>query len=105
MNRSVQTLCYFISALSLIGGLTDVAIQFFDGQEIHWRIPLILIGAGVGLPIIIFPFYTPPAPKEDDYDDNDLSNVYQDGTGLMSSSNGDSSGSDYGDYSDAADSD
>ncbi len=100
MNRSVQTLCYLISALSVIGGFSDIAVQFFEGQEIHWRIPLILIGTGAGLPIIIFPFYTPPTPKEDehDYDDNDLSNVYQDGQELMSSSGNGSSSSDYNDY-------
>lgn len=101
MNRSAQTLCYFISALFLIGGLADVGTQFFEGQEIQWRIPLILIGTGVGLPIIIFPFHTPP-PNEDeyDYDENDLSNVYQDGPGLLSSLSGSDSSptSDYDDH-------
>ncbi len=99
MNRAVQTLCYLISAVSLFGGLADIAIQFFNDQEIHWRIPLILIGTGVGLPLIIFPFHTPAAEKDvHDYDDNDLSGVYEDSPGFLSSPSNGGSSSDYDNY-------
>jgi hypothetical protein len=100
MNRTFQNLCYFISIISFFGGLADIAVQFFDGQEVSWNVPLILIGTGVGLPIIIFPFYTPPPPKDDsrDYDDNDVSNVYPDEEGFLSRSNSGGSSSDYDDY-------
>lgn len=99
MNRSIQTLCYLISAIALFGGLADVANQFFNDQEIHWRIPLILIGTGVGLPLIIFPFHIPaPEQDEDDYDDNDLSGVYEDSPGFLSSSSNNGPSSDYDHY-------
>ncbi|MDM3872223.1 hypothetical protein QSV34_12785 [Porticoccus sp. W117] len=99
MNRSIQTLCYFLAGLSFLGGLLDIFIQLLGDQEILWRIPLILIGIGVGIPIIIFPFYAPADSKED-YDDNDLSTVDLDGPRFMgSSSEGGhvSGGGDYGD--------
>ena len=107
MNRKLQNLCYFIAVVSFLGGLADVAIQYFEGQEIAWRIPLILIGTGAGLPLIIFPFYTPPPLKEDreDYDDNDVSKAFPDDDWLNSSARGNGSASDYDDYSGYSDSD
>jgi hypothetical protein len=108
VNRKLQSLCYFIAVLSFFGGLADIAIQYFEGQDIAWRIPIILIGKGVGLPIIIFPFYTPALPKDDsrDYDDNDVSKAFPDDDWLNSSSRGDlSSSSAYGEHGDYGDSD
>jgi hypothetical protein len=57
---------------------------------VSWNVPLILIGTGVGLPSMIFPFYTPPPPKDDsrDYYDNDLSKAYPDEEGSLSRSSG-----------------
>ncbi|MEP7706799.1 hypothetical protein [Paraglaciecola sp. 25GB23A] len=100
MNRTFQNLCYFISAVSVLGGLADIAVQFFEGQELSWNAPLIHIGIGVGLPIIIFPFYTPAPPKDDSrvYDDNDVSSAYPDEEGFLSRSNSGGSKSDYDNY-------
>ena len=106
MNRKFQNLCYFISVISLLGGFADIAVQFLEGQEVSWNVPLILTGTGVGLPIIIFPFYTPP-PKDvsRDYDDNDVSNAYPDEEGFLSRSNSSESTSDNDNYGGADGSD
>lgn len=100
MNRIFQNFCYFISVVSLIGGFADLIIQFYEGQEVNWRVPLILIGTGVGIPVIILPFYTPSEPKEDNmgYDDNDVSSAYPDEEGFLSRSNNSGSSADYEDH-------
>ncbi len=98
MKRQMQILCFIISGISLVGGLSDILIQLLEGEEVQWRIPLILIGAGAGIPIFMFPFYEPATKKDEElnYDENDLSKEYQDSPGFLSDSrNGDSSGSDY----------
>ena len=100
MQRSIQILGLLLAAISLIGGLADVATQYFDGQEIHWRVPITLIGFGIGIPTIILPFWDwePAKTDEHDYDENDLSSVYQNGPKYMSSSSSGDSGTDYHDY-------
>ncbi|WP_444925612.1 hypothetical protein ACJJI4_14515 [Microbulbifer sp. TRSA002] len=105
MKRQVQILCFLISSLSLIGGLSDILIQFLDGEEIRWRIQLILIGVGVVLPTIIFPFYEPAPEKSNelDYDEEDLSKAYQDSPGFLSSSSREGSSDNHDESYDATD--
>ena len=101
--RQVHILGFFISAISVIGGLLDIGIQYFSNGEVQWRIPLIFIGTGVGIPLIIFPFYE-PVEKEpgEEYDEDDLSGMYKDDIGMFRSSSGDNGATDInydsGDY-------
>ncbi|WP_444937080.1 hypothetical protein ACJJIW_08240 [Microbulbifer sp. JMSA004] len=98
MKRQVQIFCFLISGLSLIGGFADILIQYLGSEELRWQIPLILIGIGSGLPVIIFPFYEPAPDKPDEFDcnENDLSKEYKDSPGLLS--NSDNRGSSSEDY-------
>jgi len=94
----MQTLCYFLCGVSLVGGLADIAIQLFEGSDpLQWRIPIILVGVGFGLPIILFPFHVPPQENDLNYDDNDVSSVYQNDDGFLSNmAPGEALGSDDG---------
>lgn len=85
MRRQIQTLLYFLCGVSLVGGLTDIAIQIFEGVDpLQWRTPIILVGIGFGFPIILFPFHVPSQANDLNYDDNDVSSVYQNDGGFLS---------------------
>lgn len=89
MKRSVQHLSLFIAAVFLFGGVADICIQYFSGEEIRWRIPLVFLGLGVGIPLFIVPFYEPaqgdPPPE---FNENDYSAELSDSVGFMSSLGG-----------------
>lgn len=57
MKRQVQVAGILLGVISFLGGLADIYMQYVDGGSIQWRVPLILIGTGVGLPLVIFPFF------------------------------------------------
>ncbi|MEM6583026.1 MAG: hypothetical protein AAF699_17235 [Pseudomonadota bacterium] len=89
MKRQVQIACYLISGLLLFGGIADLVLQYQTGQELQWRVPLILFGTGLGLPLVIFPLFGPlEKPEPDDYDEENVAGIYQSGQGnLMGSKN------------------
>ena len=37
-------------------GIIDVAQQVKLGEEIQWRVPLLFIGFGTGIPVVLFSF-------------------------------------------------
>ena len=57
MKRQVQIVGFILGIVSFAGGLADVYMQWLDGGPIHWRVPLILIGTGISLPLLISPFF------------------------------------------------
>jgi len=86
VRRQLQSLCYFLCAISVVGGVADIVLQFYEGSEVlRWRLPIVLIGVGVGLPIILLPFHVPSDAEDLDYDENDLSSVYQNDNSILSS--------------------
>jgi hypothetical protein len=48
-------------------GLVDLAEQIKAGEELRWTVPILLIGVGAGLPIILFSIPEPPAPEDASY--------------------------------------
>ena len=105
MRRQIQLACYLISAISFLGGLADVIVQYLnEAEDIKWRIPIVLMGVGLGLPIIMFPFHLPAQEtEEEEYDENDLSGVYQDDRSFLMSERSDQGSSDYTNESDSGD--
>ena len=105
MRRQVQFACYLIAAISFLGGLSDVIVQYLnEAEEIRWRIPIILIGIGLGLPIIMFPFHLPAQEiEEEEYDENDLSGVYQDDKSFLMSESTNQDSSNYTNERDSGD--
>ncbi|WP_299775521.1 hypothetical protein [uncultured Pseudoteredinibacter sp.] len=86
MRRQLQSLCYFLCAISVVGGMADIVLQLYEGSEVlRWRLTIILIGVGVGLPIILFPLHVPSEAEDLNYDENDLSSVYQNDSSTLSS--------------------
>jgi len=57
MKRQLQILGFALGFISLAGGIIDVSVQFFQGDTADWRIPIFLIGFGIGLPLCIIPFF------------------------------------------------
>ena len=98
--RKLQILGLTLSAISLIVGVLDIVTQYLNNDEVYWRIPIILIGIGVGFPLVIWPFYEPTqALNEEELDGNDLSGMYQDDIGIFRSMSGDTTGGADDDYS------
>ena len=95
MKRQVQIMGIVLGFISLIGGLIDIYIQYSNGDSAQWRIPIILIGFGVGLPLFIFPFFEwpgrdnpAPNPSEEEYAQSNLEG------GFLSGGHDGSNGSD-----------
>ncbi|MBY6213277.1 hypothetical protein KUV95_17170 [Microbulbifer agarilyticus] len=57
MKRQLQIFGLILGFISLTGGLIDVALQYAQGDSAVWRIPVLLIGFGVGLPLCIIPYF------------------------------------------------
>ncbi|MEM8498035.1 MAG: hypothetical protein AAF542_08425 [Pseudomonadota bacterium] len=87
MNRMVRNVAHLIAALCFVGGVADVLIQYFEAVEIHWRVPIILMGIGFGLPLVIFPFQSADTPQDSEEvtSEEDYSNHFPEGGGFLSS--------------------
>ncbi len=57
MKHQLLILGLVLSILCLLGGIVDLYIQYANSDGVEWRIPLILISVGGGLPLVIFPFF------------------------------------------------
>lgn len=55
MSSATQGMFLILSAICLFFGLSDLTEQYKAGEELRWTVPIILIGAGVGIPLVIFP--------------------------------------------------
>jgi len=55
MSSATQGMFLILSAILLVLGLSDLAEQYKQGEELKWIYPLVLIGCGAGLPLVIFP--------------------------------------------------
>ncbi|AQA17280.1 hypothetical protein BST95_02620 [Halioglobus japonicus] len=104
MKHQLQFAGLLIGLLCLLGGIADVYLQSTQGDIIQWRVPIILIGAGVGLPLVIFPFFEwnrEPDPML--LDEEQYAQANLDGgviTGMSGGSDGSGSESDYSGASD-----
>jgi len=89
MNRQVRLLGNFFAILLLVGGVADLIIQYLEGNALSWRVPLILMGSGVGLPLIIMPFTVPEDSNNSEMNvelsDVEVNQEYLKGTGVLSS--------------------
>lgn len=56
MQAIARTSLFFLGAILLIFGLHDLAGQLRCGEELEWRFPLIFIGFGSGIPLVLFSF-------------------------------------------------
>jgi hypothetical protein len=45
----------FFGFVCVLIGLIDLVEQHKLGEELQWRVPIIIIGLGVGLPIVFIP--------------------------------------------------
>ncbi|WP_444916800.1 hypothetical protein [Microbulbifer sp. JMSA003] len=55
--QSITRGIFFILAFILfIFGVIDVAEQFKAGEDVRWRVPIILLGFGAGIPLVLFSF-------------------------------------------------
>jgi len=99
MKRQLQILGFALGFISLAGGLIDIGVQYYQGDSADWRIPIFLIGFGIGLPLCIIPFFDWPSQSgshielsEQEYAQNNLNG------GLLSSNYEGSSGGETGDF-------
>ena len=53
MQSATRGILYCLSFILLIFGAIDLAEQFKAGEELRWRVPLIFIGFGLGLPLFL----------------------------------------------------
>ncbi|WP_444895957.1 hypothetical protein [Microbulbifer sp. SSSA005] len=55
--QSVTRGIFFILVFILfIFGVIDVAEQIKAGEEVRWRVPIIFLGFGAGIPLVLFSF-------------------------------------------------
>ncbi|WP_413665456.1 hypothetical protein ACG1BZ_09790 [Microbulbifer sp. CNSA002] len=70
--QSVTRGIFFILAFILfISGVIDVAEQFKTGEEVRWRVPIIFLGFGVGIPLVLLSFPEMFSTKSDAYADRE----------------------------------
>lgn len=97
--RLAQQAGITISLLLLIFGFIDITLQWANGEVVHWRVPLFLIGGGSISALGLFLFLEPAQAIEPiEYDENDLSTEYGDQPGFLDkfTSSDDSSGNSSG---------
>lgn len=51
----IRGMAIFLGGICVLAGLIDLAEQHKLGEELQWTIPIIIIGFGVGLPMIFIP--------------------------------------------------
>ena len=56
MQSATRTFIYLIAVVSLLVGVSDLASQLKVGEELEWRMPVILLGFGVGVPVVLAAF-------------------------------------------------
>ncbi|WP_445355574.1 hypothetical protein ACJJI5_03965 [Microbulbifer sp. EKSA008] len=70
--QSVTRGIFFILAFILfIFGVIDVAEQFKAGEEVRWRVPIIFLGFGAGIPLVLFSFPEMFSTESDAYADKE----------------------------------
>ena len=55
MANVTRGIAIFLGFVCVLVGLIDLAEQHKLGEELQWRVSIIIIGFGVGLPIIFIP--------------------------------------------------
>ena len=76
MNSATQGMFLILSAILFIMGLSDLAEQYKSGEELRWIYPIILIGFGAGIPIVIIPLAEYLGEPESDHSDGDYLSSY-----------------------------
>lgn len=56
MKSKVRFISILVGVCCVLVGIFDLYLQYQDGREIIWRVPIILLGFGIGLPLFITPF-------------------------------------------------
>ncbi len=56
MKYATRSFLYVISAILFFYGVADVAAHVRDGGEIQWGAPLVLLGIGGGVPLVLISF-------------------------------------------------
>lgn len=79
MESATKTLFYLLAATLFVFGMVDLLEQLNAGEDIQWRMPIILIGFGAGIPIVLFSFPDIFSNHSDSYGEADSSDF--DGNG------------------------
>ncbi len=56
MQSATRGIFFVLAFILFIFGVIDIAEQMKAGEDIHWRMPIILIGFGAGIPIVLFSY-------------------------------------------------
>lgn len=54
MQSATRGVFYLLSFVLLLYGVIDALEQYKAGEEISWSIPIILIGFGSGIPLVLY---------------------------------------------------
>ncbi len=80
MTKATQGVAIFLGLICILVGLIDLAEQYKLGEDLQWRAPIIIIGLGVGLPIIFIPI-SKSFESSDSSDSESDSSDFDDGDG------------------------
>jgi len=54
MQSATRFIFYVIGAISFFVGFENFLSQYVNGEEITWGFPIILIGFGAGMPLVLW---------------------------------------------------